>query len=561
MHVERDVGYVGLADVDGGLTNVAMVVPATFARARERGPRAVLSRAGCARARSSRRALRGARLASPVRVTGRSRRTRGARGRRARRSSATPPTSSTRSPARGSTPRCAAASCSPRIALASLGAADGARRRRARWRATIARGAREFAGKWIVERLIGAAVGCAPAMNYFARTLAARKDMADLLVGVTGDFVPAREVLRPGVPAESLSLLGRLSRTRRMTIDPDSFRSVLGRFASGITVVTTRDAERSRRRDDGERVLLGEPRSAARAGLRRPRGVAVRARSSGARTFGVSILAAEQEALSRRFADRRVHAPVRRRRLPARRERRGPARRRARAPRVPHRRVARGGRPHDLRRRGGERDRAQRASPALLSRRLRAARAVDAACCVPARRRGFEILDDPATDPALRERSLRDVRRSNLLLGGAGAVLAELARLLPRSARARRCSTSAPGSPTSRARACERAGARGVDADDVRRRRGGDALARESRALLDGSVCARRASPSVRRRERRRRDLLAGAPPLRRRRDSAPCCASSTAWRAQRVIVSDLRRSWLAACGFWLVRGRWAFTA
>ena len=56
----------------------------------------------------------------------------------------------------------------------------------------------EFRGKWIVERLISAAVGFAPAMNYFARTLEARKDMADLLVGVTGDFVPAREVLRPG---------------------------------------------------------------------------------------------------------------------------------------------------------------------------------------------------------------------------------------------------------------------------------------------------------------------------------------------------------------------------
>ena len=28
-----------------------------------------------------------------------------------------------------------------------------------------------------------------------------------------------------------------------MTIDPDSFRSVLGRFASGITVVTTLDAD------------------------------------------------------------------------------------------------------------------------------------------------------------------------------------------------------------------------------------------------------------------------------------------------------------------------------
>jgi hypothetical protein len=47
-----------------------------------------------------------------------------------------------------------------------------------------------------VERLIASAVGFAPAINYFARVLEARKDMADLLVGVTGDFVPAREVLR-----------------------------------------------------------------------------------------------------------------------------------------------------------------------------------------------------------------------------------------------------------------------------------------------------------------------------------------------------------------------------
>jgi hypothetical protein len=34
-------------------------------------------------------------------------------------------------------------------------------------------------------------------MNRAARGLAARRDLADLLVGVTGDFVPAREVLRP----------------------------------------------------------------------------------------------------------------------------------------------------------------------------------------------------------------------------------------------------------------------------------------------------------------------------------------------------------------------------
>jgi menaquinone-9 beta-reductase len=55
----------------------------------------------------------------------------------------------------------------------------------------------EFGGKWIVERLIGGAVASRFLMNRAARALAARRDLADLLVGVTGDFVPAREVLRP----------------------------------------------------------------------------------------------------------------------------------------------------------------------------------------------------------------------------------------------------------------------------------------------------------------------------------------------------------------------------
>ena len=50
---------------------------------------------------------------------------------------------------------------------------------------------------------------------------------------------------------------------------------------------------------------------------------------------------------------------------------------------------------------------------------------------VPSRRRGVEILDDPATDPALRARSIGDVTRSNRLLGGTRAVLRELARLFP----------------------------------------------------------------------------------------------------------------------------------
>ena len=57
---------------------------------------------------------------------------------------------------------------------------------------------KEFSGKWTVEKLIGAAVAFPALINRAANVLSRRRDMADLLVGVTGDFVPAREVLRPG---------------------------------------------------------------------------------------------------------------------------------------------------------------------------------------------------------------------------------------------------------------------------------------------------------------------------------------------------------------------------
>ena len=52
-------------------------------------------------------------------------------------------------------------------------------------------------------------------MNSARATLAARKDMADLLVGVTGDFVPAREVMRPGYLLKRLRASPVDSRTSR----------------------------------------------------------------------------------------------------------------------------------------------------------------------------------------------------------------------------------------------------------------------------------------------------------------------------------------------------------
>jgi flavin-dependent dehydrogenase len=56
-----------------------------------------------------------------------------------------------------------------------------------------------FRGKWRVEKLIGLAVTFPVLMNHAARVLSRRTELADLLIGVTGDFVPPAEVLRPGV--------------------------------------------------------------------------------------------------------------------------------------------------------------------------------------------------------------------------------------------------------------------------------------------------------------------------------------------------------------------------
>ena len=86
-----------------------------------------------------------------------------------------------------------------------------------------------------------------------------------------------------------------------MTIDPDTFRSVLGRFATGITVVTAVD--------DGGRDV-GMTVSAFSSVSLRPPLVQVCIDKAASmydallRTdrFGVNILGAEQEGLSRRFA-------------------------------------------------------------------------------------------------------------------------------------------------------------------------------------------------------------------------------------------------------------------
>ena len=171
---------------------------------------------------------------------------------------------------------------------------------------------------------------------------------------------------------------------------------------------------------------------------------------------------------------------------------------------------------------------------------------------VPRRRRGFEHLDDPDTDPALRERSLRDVRRANTLLGGAWAVLAELRGLLP-GLRGEHASLLDVGTGLADipARARRSAAKRGVvletfGVDEAQ------TLARVAGDVLDGSACAdaRRlpfADASV--------DIVICSQVLHHFEDAElPVVIAELSRVARRhVIVSDIRRSWLAAAGFWLM--------
>jgi 2-polyprenyl-6-methoxyphenol hydroxylase-like FAD-dependent oxidoreductase len=56
---------------------------------------------------------------------------------------------------------------------------------------------RTFAGKWAVERLIGYGMLAPALFDRVVGRLGRRAGMADTLIGVTGDFVPARRVLNP----------------------------------------------------------------------------------------------------------------------------------------------------------------------------------------------------------------------------------------------------------------------------------------------------------------------------------------------------------------------------
>jgi len=172
-----------------------------------------------------------------------------------------------------------------------------------------------------------------------------------------------------------------------------------------------------------------------------------------------------------------------------------------------------------------------------------------AALLTPARRRGVEILDGPDVDPALVTRSLADVALENALFGGTRAVLAEVALVLPLlgpSATLLDVGTGAGDIPLRAQRLAAERGVRlrtvGVDAAEplaaAYRERLGTVVCGDVRALpfapasVDVVVCSQLLHHFA------EHDI----PPLLRELHRVA---------RVRVIVSDLRRSWLAAAGLW----------
>jgi menaquinone-9 beta-reductase len=60
---------------------------------------------------------------------------------------------------------------------------------------------REFTGKWLLERMIGVAVGWPALIERVVGRMTRRPDLADLLVRATGNCIPARAVFAPSVLA------------------------------------------------------------------------------------------------------------------------------------------------------------------------------------------------------------------------------------------------------------------------------------------------------------------------------------------------------------------------
>jgi 2-polyprenyl-3-methyl-5-hydroxy-6-metoxy-1,4-benzoquinol methylase len=161
-----------------------------------------------------------------------------------------------------------------------------------------------------------------------------------------------------------------------------------------------------------------------------------------------------------------------------------------------------------------------------------------------------EILDSPDVDPQLVTRSLADVVRANSLFGGRRSALEELKLALadlPAEATLLDVGTGLGDIPGAARTVAEKRGIRlttiGVDSAAV--------LARACRKSIDLSICANAldlpfADHSV--------DVVMCSQVLHHfdDLDASRMLREMNRVARVRVVVSDLRRSWLAAAGLWI---------
>jgi 2-polyprenyl-3-methyl-5-hydroxy-6-metoxy-1,4-benzoquinol methylase len=168
----------------------------------------------------------------------------------------------------------------------------------------------------------------------------------------------------------------------------------------------------------------------------------------------------------------------------------------------------------------------------------------------PPRRRGLEILDDPNVDPEVVTRSMTDVVRSNYMFGGLSSAIDELKDALKEVSPQATLLDVGTGLGDIPCRAREVAREIGIDLTTV----GLDSaleLARASRPVLTLTVCGDAlrlpfADHSV--------DIVMCSQLLHHfaGNDALELLREMNRVARVRVIVSDLRRSWIAAAGLWL---------
>jgi len=169
---------------------------------------------------------------------------------------------------------------------------------------------------------------------------------------------------------------------------------------------------------------------------------------------------------------------------------------------------------------------------------------------VPPRLHGEEILDRPDIDPRVVTRSMEDVAKANALFGGIRAALAEIEDLAPTLAESASLLDVATGTgdiPLAAARKLTKMGVHlttfGLDSAEE--------LAQKSRANVSAAVCANAlelplASKSV--------DVVLCSQFLHHlfAADIEKLVREMNRVARKRVVISDLRRSWIAAGGLWI---------